>query len=310
MFKNMVSEVGIGSECRYEPVMVVSNMFVQRMYCEDGEALLPGEWKTVALLASLVERGDPAFCCVSMPASQWMNLLGFPACGGRDVSRYISQVEALTQKTCYICRIPGECSMHNWIDMFDVNRVDNTVSIRLCSDFLPFFSSFVQPYTAVQLFYLMELSNKYSCDLYIILKSALVRGYWDIRVPALLRRLGGPQWRLSYLESRILQPCLKEISEKTDLIVSYTVQHDQRGSSKIIRFFIKRKPCLPRGKRLYGSSGPIVVPGLCEKGKKQKKLCSLRLAYRTELAQTRRAVSDNAARIATEAYRREYSAFH
>lgn len=287
MFKAMSSVVGSNTVGGYEPVVVVSNMFVQRMYCEEGGALFSSEWKTIALLASLVERGDPTFCNVSMPVSQWMRLLNIPVCGGRDLLHYLAQIKSLSEKYCHICRVPGECSMHKWLDDSHLRLEENMVSLRLNQDFLPFFSTFVQPYTAVQLSYLMRLSGKYSCDLYIILKSALSCGCWDMRVPVLLRRLGGPQWRSSHLDSRILKPCLQEISEKTDLSVTYTIQRGQRGAAEVVHFFIKRKNKLPRGKRLYGSAGPILIPCLCEDRKKQNILSELYRTYRSELAETR-----------------------
>ena len=136
--KNMALDTGSKAEPQYEPVMVVSNMFVQRMYCKKGDALLSSEWKTVALLASLVERGDFDFHAVSMPVSRWMRLLGLPIQGGRDVNRYLEHTEALEQKYCEICRVPDECSRHRWIYQ-QVYGQTELLSLQLNPDFLPFF---------------------------------------------------------------------------------------------------------------------------------------------------------------------------
>ena len=59
----------------------------------------------VALLASLVERGDFDFHAVSMPVSRWMRLLGLPIQGGRDVNRYLEHTEAL--ETEILRDLPG-----------------------------------------------------------------------------------------------------------------------------------------------------------------------------------------------------------
>lgn len=287
MFKNMALTTGSKAEPQYEPVMVVSNMFVQRMYCEKGDALLSSEWKTVALLASLVERGDFDFHAVSMPVSRWTRLLGLPIQGGRDISRYLEHTEALEQKYCEICRVPDECSRHRWIYQQVYGQAE-LLSLQLNPDFLPFFATYIQPYTAIQLSMLMRLSGKYSCDLYIILKSALALGYWEMCVPTLLRRLGSPHMRSSYLVSHILQPCLEEISCKTDLAVSFEIKRDARGAAESVRFRIRRNRGLPRGKRLDKKSGPIIVPDLCEDEKAQKLLAGIYLSYRAKEAKRRK----------------------
>ena len=121
--------------------------------------------------------------------------------------------------------------------------------------------------------------NVVNCDLYILLKSALARGSYEIRVQDLLCRFGSLKLRSSHLDFRILKPCLREITDKTDLVVTHEIQRTSRRKAEVVAFTILRKGNLPSGKRLYNTAGPIVIPGMCEDKKIQLYLEGLYRSY-------------------------------
>lgn len=279
IYKALFGVTKIKDGCRYEPVTVISNEFVQQMRFIDGEVLLSSEWRTIALLASLVEPNESGFYPVSMALSKWMKMLGLPVRGGRCMQHYLSQMTSLSKKHWYLASVSMERAMSPWINEPVYQPTKHILTLQLNPTLFPYFSPRVRPYTAVQPAMLNRLHSKYSCDLYIILKPALARGSYEIRVQDLLCRFGSLKLRSSHLDFRILKPCLREITDKTDLVVSHEIQRTSRRKAEVVAFTILRKGNLPPGKRLYNTAGPIVIPGMCEDKKMQLLLERLYRSY-------------------------------
>ena len=136
---------------------------------------------------------------------------------------------------------------------------------------------------------LMRLSGKYSCDLYIILKSALALGYWEMCVPTLLRRLGSPTCGHPTSFPHILQPCLEEISCKTDLAVSFEIKRDARGAGGIRPVsYPAQQGSAARENAWIRNPGPSSYQTCVRTRKAQKLLAGIYLSYRAKEAKRRK----------------------
>ncbi|MEO9497605.1 MAG: replication initiation protein [Vibrio splendidus] len=146
----------------------------------------------------------------------------------------------------------------NWVTARATYK-DGMVGLRLNPDLRPLLVRLNQKYTSYKLQNVAGISKKYSFRLYEMMKQydGTGKGTRDISIDFIRERLMLPPSYSSFklLNQKILKPCIKEISDETDLIASYEIIKEGRKVSKIRFKWAEKKtvidheelPVLPDG---------------------------------------------------------------
>ena len=265
-----------------EPVITMENRLPQHIVYRDAKnTLCASEARVLSLLLSLTAYGDQETAPVNMPPSRLMRLLNISSVGGRDIKSFTSLMLRLPQKTFDIYETPYNCYSYHWLSL--ASQLDNgCLSLQLDPALLKFVqvAQTTSKYTAVQLSILTQLSRKHSWDLYLLCKSAAGLDKWKMGINNLKERLGAQRVKEFDLRRNILDPCLAEISAKTDIIASYKLQSANRRTISSIEFLIAPKEDLQyHNKRLFDRKGPFLVPGFSGDPQKNRILTQLLAQY-------------------------------
>ena len=147
----------------------------------------------------------------------------------------------------YFCYLDerGDKTYCNWV--IRAKYVDGAVSIYFPEEVLFMLKEFdkFNPYTKYKQEIILKLKKDYSFDFYHLAKKHQVMGSFQISIDNLFEQLGLPESyrRINNLKSRAIEPSLEEITENTDIDLSY--ENVKHGRSVVgFKFTVKEKPKL------------------------------------------------------------------
>ncbi|CDT52988.1 hypothetical protein VCR15J2_390034 [Vibrio coralliirubri] len=110
----------------------------------------------------------------------------------------------------------------NWVTARIQHRT-GTVTLKLNHDLRPFFQMLLHDYTAYGLEYVTDFQKKYSYRFYQLFKQHEKLGRRKMELGFIRERLmlGASYNAFKFLRSKILEPCIKEINDTSDIFVTY-----------------------------------------------------------------------------------------
>lgn len=103
------------------------------------------------------------------------------------------------------------------------NSKTQNVKILWDIDMLPYLQNLKREYTQYKLFYIMTMKSEYSIRMYELLKSVAGKTIWNFKIEDIKRKFmcETKYKQFGHFKSRVIEPAIKEINEKTDINVSY-----------------------------------------------------------------------------------------
>ena len=145
----------------------------------------------------------------------------------------------------YFCYLDerGDKTYCNWV--IRAKYVDGAVSIYFPEEVLFMLKEFdkFNPYTKYKKDIVLKLKKDYSFDFYHLAKKHQNMGGFQISIDELFEQLGLPESyrRINNLKYRALEPSLDEITNNTDIDLTY--ENIKRGRSVVgFKFTVKEKP--------------------------------------------------------------------
>lgn len=165
---------------------------------------------------------------------------------GKDEKKFVANLRDMSRK---LSKIDATCINNQGFALFVlfptffINEEEKTLTIRVNPDFTFLFNQLYKDFTKFELTEFVALKNKYSKNLYRLLKQFRKSGFFVIKFDKLRDKLDCPQ---NYSNSEFTRSCLdkavKELESSYFQNLSYEVDYDKDkpGSpSKLVKFYFK-----------------------------------------------------------------------
>lgn len=175
--------------------------------------LSPRERRVIVGLAGLVSADDADFKAYTISAKDFAQLAGVSE--GDAKTEAMNIADSLGRKA-FLLEEAGNSARVHWFTQFTI--CDGTISF--CIN--PFLKPFLADLHDTNLFYIVGLTGKHSRALYEILKLHERDGGFTLTADALKRRLSAETYNgFGIFKTRVLEPSIADINQRTDLHVSY-----------------------------------------------------------------------------------------
>lgn len=175
--------------------------------------LSPRERRVIVGLAGLVSADDADFKIYTISMKDFAQLAGVPE--GDAKTEAMNIADSLGRKTFWFEEAGNNTSVH-WLTRFIVHGEH----IIFCID--PVLKSCFSELYSTDLFYAIGLTGKHSRALYEMLKLHERDGGFTLTADALKHRMGAETYKgFGIFKTRVLEPSIADINQRTDLHVSY-----------------------------------------------------------------------------------------
>lgn len=145
----------------------------------------------------------------------------------------------------------GDETLMRWLSMAKMSKKRGVATIQIAQEMRPFLLELKERYTDVSSYYVSGLRGKYAIRLYQILKS-----YENLKAPIMItiqeirKNMKLPDsYNWAKIKQRVLDSSIEEISNETDILLSYqTVKRNQVVTQVV--FFLEKVPLEERSRRL------------------------------------------------------------
>lgn len=233
---------------KIKSVEKVSNQVVKRdnRLVEARYDMTTTEYKLLLFVLSFLEEADlsdDGFPVFKVPVSLFLEQLGSP-----ENYTHIKEVVDNLMKRVVTFEHIGEDGLKEFVKYPLVSRARykqkaSYIEIQIHKDLLPFFLHLKEKYTNIPLKNIFMLNSKYAIRIYELAKQYQNTGYRKESVERLRFLLGIEKDEYTIwnnFENRVIKRGVEEISEKTDLIVSYR-KVKTGGKITDVEFIIKPK---------------------------------------------------------------------
>ena len=182
---------------------------------------------------------------------------------GLDLSTAYSSLEQASNKLflrffSYV-NSAGNKVVLRWVNKIVYMKGQGGTEIYFTDEILLLLREFdaLNPYTKYKKDVVLKLRKDYSLDIYHLAKKNQAIGSFIISLDELFEQLGLPEsYRdLSNLKRRVIEPSLKEITENTDIMLTY--ENVKRGRMLVgFKFIVKEKTAKTKGKRIKHLQDP------------------------------------------------------
>ena len=224
-----------GKKLEEKNLVVKANVLI-----ENKSSLTVTEQKIVLCLISMINPNDKDFCKYILKISDFMKIAGI-----KDKSSYNrihNATEKLMRKIIKI-KLPNSFLQLSWFSSVEYFYGEGKVELEFSPKLKPFLLKLKEQFTRYQLKNIIKLKSFYSIRLYELLKQYELFNKRVFEIKELREMLGIKDTKyLKYnnFKRKILLVAQKEISEKTDLIISFSEIKEHRKIIKI-KFIIKSK---------------------------------------------------------------------
>ena len=210
------------------------------------------EQKAILYIISQIDITAKVFSYLTFEIVDFCKVCGIDNAGGKNYQILKSAIKKLRDKSLWVKLPNGIETLVSWIAKADIDERDGTIGVQLDHDMMPFLLNLRSNFTTYQLAYVLRMQKKRSPRLYEILKSYHYDGLKPYETTFTLDQLrelldAKDQTYLEYKNFRrfILDPCVNEINEVSDIIVKYDLIKEKRKVVSI-KFKIELKEPLDR----------------------------------------------------------------
>jgi len=163
-----------------------------------------------------------------------------------DVYKRAKEIgDNLMQKVLTINTTDGGWKMFHWMEVMEYIKTTATIRVSISPAIIPYIIELKEKFTQFRLENILYLRSAHAIKLYQILAQYKTAKKRDITVDELKNMLGINEEKsykqFGHIRERILEISQREINEKTDLIISYSLVKQSRKVIAI-KFKITQKP--------------------------------------------------------------------
>ena len=163
-----------------------------------------------------------------------------------DVYKRAKEIgDNLMQKVLTINTTDGGWKMFHWMEVMEYVKATASIRVSISSEIIPYIIELKEKFTQFRLENILYLRSAHAIKLYQILAQYKTAKKRDITVRELRNMLGINEEKsyeqFGHIKERILEISKREINEKTDLIISYSLVKQSR-KVVAIKFKITQKP--------------------------------------------------------------------
>lgn len=221
----------------------IENEFVEKIHIEPKMALTLNQQKIILYLASLIDKNSEKLQEVELPISEYFKIIG------RSYSRNSRELLeknliSLGSKTLLLPNKTGDYKiLCRWLDTVEIDYRNNVLHLKLSETLAPYFLALSgKARTIFQLGYALQFRKSHSIDLYIYFcRFKNLNRPIMIPIDEALNRFGnGVYKRYTDLMRHVIKPAVDEVNEKSDLTVSVKTITDNRKTTHICFYIIKK----------------------------------------------------------------------
>lgn len=206
-------------------VVTQSNNLIEARHTKP---LTAREQKIVLTMVSMIQPTDKDFMDYHISIREFHEMLGL---SGREHYTEIKEItKELMSKSVEIPKADGSWLMANWVSSAEYIKGEGAIALSFSPKLLPYLLQLKTAFTSYQLSNILSLKSTYSIRLYELMKKWQHLGRWECPVDDLKLKLGiaeGKYKQYGHFKSKALNVALKEINEKTDLLI--TVKEIKKG---------------------------------------------------------------------------------
>lgn len=195
--------------------------------------------KVILFIISKIERGDSEFKMYEFSISEFCRVCGIDFANGKNYANLKAAIKGIADRSVWIKLENGTETLLRWIEKPYIDRGSGTIRIRLDRDMKPYLLNLKNNYTRYELFWIISFCSKYTIRFYELINCvhfcdlSSYKKEFDLDEMKLL--LGAEKYRTyQSFKERVLEPCIKEVNEKSDKIASYETVKTGRAITKII----------------------------------------------------------------------------
>jgi len=199
------------------------------------------EQKIILSFVSMIQPNDADFKKYEMYIKDFHEMLGLE---GREHYTQIKEiVKNLMSKVIEIPYSNGDYLLANWASSVKYRSGEGKIEFTFSPDLKPYLLQLKKAFTSYRLSNILSLKSVYSIRLYELMKKWQHIGRWEVPIESLREKLGAitKTYELyGNLKSRVLNPAVKEVNEKTDVQVLFK---EIRKGRKVIKIEFTIKHC-------------------------------------------------------------------
>lgn len=205
-------------------LVVQSNELVRRR----REEMTLLENRMLLFLISAIKPEDEELKTVTFNIRDLCDICGIDA-RGQNYQNIRDSLKSIASKHFWLDKGDVEV-LCSWIVKPTIHKNSMEVSVDLDPDTAPFLLKLRRSFTAFELRFALAMHSTYSLRMYELLKSYASIGEWLVGLDEFKELTNSGTYKdFASLRRRVIDPALKEISEKTDLIVSYRQINGAKG---------------------------------------------------------------------------------
>jgi len=227
-------------------VVTQSNHLIEARHTKP---LTSREQKIVLTMVSMIQPTDKDFMDYRISIREFHEMLGL---SGREHYTEIKEItKELMSKSVEIPKADGSWLLANWVSSAEYIKGEGAIALSFSPKLLPYLLQLKTAFTSYQLSNILSLKSTYSIRLYELMKKWQHLGRWECPVDDLKLKLGiaeGMYKQYGHFKSKALNVALKEINEKTDLLIKVKEIKKGRKVDKIefsIQHFKEKEIRLP-----------------------------------------------------------------
>lgn len=227
-------------------VVTQSNNLIEARHTKP---LTAREQKIVLTMVSMIQPTDKDFMDYHISIREFHEMLGL---SGREHYTEIKEItKELMSKSVEIPKADGSWLMANWVSSAEYIKGEGAIALSFSPKLLPYLLQLKTAFTSYQLSNILSLKSTYSIRLYELMKKWQHLGRWEYPIDDLKLKLGiaeGKYKQYGHFKSKALNVALKEINEKTDLLIMVKEIKKGRKVDKIefsIQYFKEKEIRLP-----------------------------------------------------------------
>lgn len=228
-------------------VVTQSNHLIEARHTKP---LTAREQKIVLTMVSMIQPTDKDFMDYRISIREFHEMLGL---SGREHYTEIKEItRELMSKSVEIPKGDGSWLLANWVSSAEYIKGEGAIALSFSPKLLPYLLQLKTAFTSYQLSNILSLKSTYSIRLYELMKKWQHLGRWECPVDDLKLKLGigdGKYKQYGHFKSKALNVALKEINEKTDLLIKVKEIKKGRKVDKIdfsIQHFKEKEIRLPK----------------------------------------------------------------
>ena len=154
-----------------------------------------------------------------------------------SIDAYEEEIDDLLDKICnprIRIKSAHKTTIFVCFDRLEYDHDTHDIKIHIQDDFFQVIKNYQLGFTRFELAEFVNLSGSYAKTLYRLLKTFRTMGVWTVSVENFRRLLNIPEsYRQREIDTRVLKPCLKQLSRELDLLDTVRVPFRHLAVEKI-----------------------------------------------------------------------------